>query len=578
MEDAILSASSLEEREQDPPATAPAAATKAGGWNAIKYIIGNESFEKLASMSLIANITVYLRSQYNMDGVLVVNVVNIWSGCSNIASLAGAFISDAYLGRFRTLFFGSLASFLGMGTMTLTAGLSQLRPPECTGQSMCVHPQKWQLGILFGGLSLLALGAGGIRPCNIAFGADQFDTTTAKGRSQLECFFNWWYFSFTVALLIALIGVVYIQTNVSWAIGFAIPTLCLLLSISIFLLGRKAYICKKPQGSVFTDVAKVLVAATFKSRRNIPENFLYDPPPEEGEEAGRLHRTERFRFLDRAAVVMEGELDGQGKARNGWKLCCVQQVERLKCLIGIVPVWVSGIGCFITMDQQTTFGILQAIQMDKSIGRHFSIPPGWMTLTSMVALSIWIFVYEQVYIPHAHKISGRAKRLTTKQRIRIGILMSILCMIVAGVVEKIRRNSAIKSRTFVATTTVFLLLPQFVLSGMVEAFAAVAIMELLTTQMPESMRTVAGAVFFLSLSMASYIGSLLVNVIHVATTRGGHSPWLGGHDLNRNKLENYYYIIAAVNAFNFVYFTLFASRYVDLGRVQGAVQLAGSGS
>lgn len=171
-----------------------------------------------------------------------------------------------------------------MGTMTLTAGLSQLRPPQCNGQSVCVQPQEWQLGILFGGLGHLALGAGGIRPCNIAFGADQFDTTTKKGRSQLECFFNWWYFSFTVALLIALTGVVYIQTNVSWVLGFAIPTLCLCLSISIFLLGHKTYICKKLQGSVFSDVARVLTAATLKCRQKHGpscENHFYDPPPEE---------------------------------------------------------------------------------------------------------------------------------------------------------------------------------------------------------------------------------------------------------------------------------------------------------
>lgn len=63
-------------------------------------------------MSLVSNITVYLRTEYNMGGILLINVVNIWSGSSNVASLAGAYISDAYLGRFRTLLFGSLASLL----------------------------------------------------------------------------------------------------------------------------------------------------------------------------------------------------------------------------------------------------------------------------------------------------------------------------------------------------------------------------------------------------------------------------------------------------------------------------------
>jgi len=67
------------------------------------------------------------------------------------------------------------------------------------------HPKDWQLGVLFAGLRLLSIGAGGIKPCNIAFGADQY---TAKGRGQLESFFNWRYFTFTIALVIVLTGVV----------------------------------------------------------------------------------------------------------------------------------------------------------------------------------------------------------------------------------------------------------------------------------------------------------------------------------------------------------------------------------
>jgi dipeptide/tripeptide permease len=78
----------------------------------VAWFQGNESFEKLASMGLIANLTVYLQTRYNMDGIQLVNVYNIWSGSTNVTPLLGAFLSDAYLGRFRTLLFGSMSSFL----------------------------------------------------------------------------------------------------------------------------------------------------------------------------------------------------------------------------------------------------------------------------------------------------------------------------------------------------------------------------------------------------------------------------------------------------------------------------------
>ncbi|KAK7827599.1 protein nrt1/ ptr family 2.8 [Quercus suber] len=214
----------------------------------------NESFEKLASMSLISNITVYLTTKYNLSGIFVVNVVNIWSGSSNITSLAGAFVADAYLGRFRYGDYDPDCSYKSVKTPNLRWSTSIPLP----------HPQSWQLAFLFIALAFLSLGAGGIRPCNIAFGADQFDINTKKGRSQLESFFNWWYFSFTIALVVALTAVVYIQTNFSWVLGFAIPTACLAVSITIFLLGCHSYFYKNPRGSIFTDIAKVITAACRK--------------------------------------------------------------------------------------------------------------------------------------------------------------------------------------------------------------------------------------------------------------------------------------------------------------------------
>ncbi|KAI4336045.1 hypothetical protein L6164_014621 [Bauhinia variegata] len=545
----------------------PHSATKqAGGWKAIKYIIGNESFEKLASMSLTLNLTLYLLKEYNMSSISVVNVKQIWNGSSNVASLVGAFISDSYLGRFRTLFYGCIASLLGIFTMTLTAGIHQLRPPSCEDPSRCQQAQGWQLAVLFISLGLLSVGAGGIRPCNIAFGADQFDSRTEKGRAQLESFFNWWYLSFNIALLVAITGVVYIQTNVSWTLGFAIPTVCLVFSIAIFLLGRHTYICKKPEGSVFTDIAKVITAACRKRKVKASGKPFYDPVPplQESEfDYKRLAHTDKFKFLDKAALIDDpSELDNQGMGRNRWRLCSLQQVERFKCLLGVLPVWVTGICCFIVMGQGNTLGILQVVQMNTTIGPHFKVPPGWLNLVAMIALSIWIFIYECICIPLTRKIFQKPRRLTVGMRINIGILLSVLSMLVAAIVEKKRRNSALMHGSFISPTGFAWLLPQFALLGFMEVFAIVAIMEFLTMQMPESMRTVAGAIFFLSLSIADYMGSLIVNVVHKTTAHNGRTPWLGGHDLNKNRLENYYFLVAGLAALNFVYFNFFASRYL----------------
>ncbi|KAK2965941.1 hypothetical protein RJ640_005357 [Escallonia rubra] len=551
---------------------------KAGGWRSVKYIIGNEACEKLASMSLVSNITVYLRTKYNLSGILLVNVVTIWSGTCNIASVAGALISDAYLGRYLTLLFGSIASLLGMATLALTAGMPKLRPPPCNEQVNCIQPQKWQMGVLYTGFGLLAIGAGGIRPCNIAFGADQFDTNTEKGKKQLDSFFNWWWLSFSLALLIALTGVVYIQTYVSWTLGYAIPVACFVLSITAFLMGRHVYVYKKPQGSVFVDMLKVMVAA-FRKRKTTIElshcHSFHDPAPSDPQ-ASKLPRTNRLKCLDKAAILTApSDMNVPGQ-KSSWILCTLQQVEQLKCLVGVVPVWISGIGGFVAIDQQGTFGVLQALQMEKSIGHHFKIPPAWLTIASMLALSIWVIVYESIYIPVVKKILGRDARIPIRERIRIGIVVSILCMILSGLVEKKRRESALSHGSFVSPISMAWLLPQFALSGLTEAFICIAIMEFLTAQMPESMRSIAGSLFFISLSLGSYVSSLILNVIHSLTGKNG-TPWLGGHDLNQNRLEYYYYIIAALGALNFIYFTFFASNYIFCDKVESATDNVAKG-
>ncbi|KAK7395212.1 hypothetical protein VNO78_15760 [Psophocarpus tetragonolobus] len=550
--------------------THSSARKKLGGWRAVRYVLGNETFEKLASMSLIANLVLYLRTQYNMDTTVSVEVFNIWSGCSNFLPLLGAYFADAYTGKFNMLLIGSIASSLGMGFMSLGAGVPSLRPPICPSGSDCIQPTGSQLAILYVGLGLFAVGSGGLRPCNIAFGADQFDTKTEEGRAQLESFCNWWYFLFTAALLVALTAVVYIQTNVSWFLGFVIPTVCFAFSLTIFLFGLNTYVRLKPKGSIISDLVKVVVAASRKRHVKLGSELSFHDPPSASESEQRqkeLSHTNRFRYFDKACVITDPtERDSSGKSVDSWRLCSVQQVEELKSILATLPVWLAGIICFLSMGQANSFGILQALQTNKSIGSHFSVPPAWMGLVPMIALSMWVFLYEKVYVPWTMRTSTKGKRLSIEHRILIGIVLSIGCMVVSGPVEARRRGDALKHGSFESPASIWWLVPQFALSGLVEAFAAIPMMELLTSYWPESMKTLGGATFFLSLSIANYLSTILIRIIETVT-RNGRTPWLGGNDLNKNRLEYYYYTIALLGGFNLFYFQFFARYYLHTQNV-----------
>lgn len=160
-----------------------------------------------------------------------------------------------------------------MAVLTLSAAISKLHPPTCStsGTGTCTGPTSWQLAFLFTGFGFLVIGAGGIRPCNLAFGADQFDPNSESGRKGISSFFNWYYFTFTFAVMLSVTLIVYIQSSVSWAIGFAIPTGLMLISCILFFLGSKIYVKVKPEGSPLTRLVQVVMAANKKRHLKLPE-------------------------------------------------------------------------------------------------------------------------------------------------------------------------------------------------------------------------------------------------------------------------------------------------------------------
>lgn len=160
----------------------------------------------------------------------------------------------------------------GMLVLTLTAAISTLHPPGCTtnDDSTCSGPTSWQMAVLLSSFGLLIIGASGIRPCNLAFGADQFNPNTESGRNGISSFFNWYYFTFTFAMMVSITVIVYVQADVNWAIGLAIPTFLMFLSCAFFFIGTRIYVKVRPEGSPLTSITQVLVAAIKKRKLELP--------------------------------------------------------------------------------------------------------------------------------------------------------------------------------------------------------------------------------------------------------------------------------------------------------------------
>ncbi|KAG2546812.1 hypothetical protein PVAP13_9KG046300 [Panicum virgatum] len=358
----------------------PRPAVKYYGWKAMPFIIGNETFEKLGTLGTSANLLVYLTQVFHMRSVDAATLLNGLNGTTSLAPIIGAFLSDAYLGRYLALAIASVASLIGMFLLTLTAGADSLHPAECpAADGPCgTKATSYQLAVLFMAFAFLVLGSAGIRPCSMPFGADQFNPHTESGRRGINSFFNWYYFTFTAAMMISATVIIYVQSNVSWPIGLGIPTALMFLACVLFFMGTKLYVRVTPEGSPFTSVVQVLSAALRKrslKQPKDPKQDLFDPPHTSAM-VTKLAHTDQFRCLDKAAIVASPEEVRPGGAApaDPWRLCSVQQVEEVKCLIRIAPVWSTGIIYYVAVVQQSTYVVLAALQSDRRLGNNFHIP------------------------------------------------------------------------------------------------------------------------------------------------------------------------------------------------------------
>jgi len=247
--------------------------------------------------------------------------------------------------------------------------------------------------------------------------------------------------------------------------------------------------------------------------------------------------------------------DGRTPA-DPWRLCTVQQVEEVKCLARIIPVWSAGMVYFIVLGQLGTYVVLQAAQTDRRITKSssFLIPQGSFIVFNMLALTLWIPVYDRFLVPALRRFTKREGGITLLQRIGVGLVLSVVAMVVSAAVEQRRRRIG-------STMSCFWLVPQQVLAGLSEAFAAIGQIEFFYRQFPENMRSVAGALYFLGFALASYASGLMVMVVHRATRgRDGQPDWLA-QDLNEGRVDLYYLVTAAIAAVNLVYFVACARWY-----------------
>ncbi|KAG6785471.1 hypothetical protein POTOM_011204 [Populus tomentosa] len=402
--------------------------------------------------------------------------------------------------------------------------------------------------IFYGALYIIALaaGSGGTKPNISTMGADQFDGFQPKEDRKLS-FFNWWMFSIFFGTLFSN-TLVYIQDNVGWTLGYALPTLGLAVSIIVFLVGTPFYRLKLPAESPFTRMAQVLVAAVKKWKVPIPDDpkQLHELSLDEYIGSGKeltiplllvpatltiiiQHSQHQntciiiyLPFLDKAAV--------ESGSSSPWMLCPVTQVEETKQMIKMLPVWAATFIPSTILAQVHTLFIKQGTVLDRSMALH-----------------------------------KKTERNYTAAENGIGFMLHVIVMITACLAERKRlsvaREHNIIGKNEVVPLSIFILLPQFVLMGVADNFVEVAKIEFFYDQSPEGMKSLGTSCFTSSLGIGNFLGSFILSTVSKITKKHGHKGWILDN-LNLSHLDYYYAVLAILSFLNFLLYLVAANFFV----------------
>ena len=200
----------------------------------IPYIVGNEAAERFNFYGmraiLVVFMTQYLRDRSGALAPMSENEADKWYhifvASNYFFPIFGAILADAIWGKFRTIFLLSIVYSFGSFALAL---------------------DDTRLGLAMG-LSLIAIGSGGIKPCVSANVGDQF---SASNQHLISRAFGWFYFSINAGSFVSILLIPWLLQHYGSKVAFAVPGVLMAVATLIFWMGRRKFVHIPPGGRTF---------------------------------------------------------------------------------------------------------------------------------------------------------------------------------------------------------------------------------------------------------------------------------------------------------------------------------------
>ncbi|KAF0896845.1 hypothetical protein E2562_029357 [Oryza meyeriana var. granulata] len=558
----------------------PVDTKKHGGVRASIFIHMLVWLSNVANIGNATNIVSYLSGRMNMDVAAASTTSTSFLAMMQVFTIPAAFLADSYLKCVYTVLFFAPIEILGYILLAVQAHVPSLHPAQCIAAAGNQPPESCSpvhgsnLSLLMLGLYLICIGEGAVRACLPALGGDQFDEADPGEQRQAASFFNWYTFAVSLGAFFGLVFIVWVQDSRGWDVGFGVCAAVVLLGLVVWAAGLPTYRNKVPAGSPITRILQVLVVAFNKRNLQLPENpdELYQATDDDSTKGHEiLKRTRGLKWLDKAAIVHHHHGSISNGRGGAWSLCSVSQVEETKIVLRMVPIFLTASLGYMPVSVILTFTVQQGNTMDTRLGRIRVSPATLFVIPTIFQMAILV-VYDRVIVPALRRATGHVGGITHLQRIGVGFVSAMAASAVAAIVEVKRKHVAAEHsglmNTTAATTmipmSVFWLTPQFFFLGVVDVTSFVGLLEFFSSEASDGMKSIGSSIFYCMLGMAAWFVTMLIELVNRVTRRhdDGGGGWLDGANLNRSKLDRFYWLVCAIELVAFMAYLLFAWRYV----------------
>ncbi len=212
--------------------SAPVASTEMP--KGIPYIVTNEAAERFSFYGMKGILVVFM-TKYLMDatggedfmsGDEAKGYYHLFTSAVYFFPVLGALLSDIFFGKYRTILTLSVVYCLGHLALAL---------------------DETRMGLALG-LTLIAIGSGGIKPCVSAHVGDQFGKSNAH---LLEKVFGWFYFAINLGAFASTLLTPWLLAHYGPHVAFGVPGILMALATLFFWMGRNVFIHVPPSGMDF---------------------------------------------------------------------------------------------------------------------------------------------------------------------------------------------------------------------------------------------------------------------------------------------------------------------------------------